>query len=662
MAALKVRELLRRFWVFFSGLGVQIKIMGIVLGLVLLFGLGVTLQVRAALTRSSIHELEIRGVSIARDMSARSTDLILTNNIFALYELLRDTVENNEDVRYAFILDPGGDVLVHSFGSGFPQGLVEANSVRSDERFRLEVLDTEEGLIRDVAVPIFGGRAGTARLGMSEHRLREVVAATTRQLLLTTALVSLIGVAAAYLLTRVFTTPILALVEATQAVARGDFNTRAPRWFPDEIGKLSAAFNAMTEDLARSHREREEFNRELLRRNRELSALNTVATAMSGLLEPEEALERALGQVLEALELQAGWIFLLRGDGQRPILASWIGLPAEIGQREVTAGFPDCPCRKVLQDRRPLIVNPLPVECPVRGADLGDGKQVICHATVPLMAKSQILGVLSVVGHEASQFSAEDLQLLEAVGHQMGVAIENARLWEELKRKEELRRRLLEKVITAQEEERQRIARELHDETSQALTSLMVGLKVLEGASTLEEVREGTAELRAIAAQTLKEVHELALELRPSVLDDLGLVAALQRYAKGCTAKFGLDVDLQTIGLGEKRLPPEVETTLYRIVQEALTNAAKHAQARNVSVLLERRGESVVAIVEDDGQGFDVQQVLASRDMAKKLGLYGIQERASLIGGKLTIESEPGMGTTVFVEIPLEKVSGWEEP
>ena len=224
---------------------------------------------------------------------------------------------------------------------------------------------------------------------------------------------------------------------------------------------------------------------------------------------------------------------------------------------------------------------------------------------------------------------------------------------EELHDKEVLRDRLLEKIITAQEDERKRISRELHDETGQALTSLMVGLKVLEGATCLEEVRSTADQLRATAAQTLDSLHSLALELRPSVLDDLGLVAALKRYLKDYAVSFGLDADFEAVGLEEKRLTPQVETTLYRIVQEALTNVARYAEASQVSVLLEQRRNSVIGIVEDDGRGFDVESVLNS-GQPTRLGLHGMQERASLVGGKLTLESTPGIGTTVFIEIPLD--------
>ena len=224
---------------------------------------------------------------------------------------------------------------------------------------------------------------------------------------------------------------------------------------------------------------------------------------------------------------------------------------------------------------------------------------------------------------------------------------------EELKHKEEMREQLLAKVISAQEEERKRIARELHDETGQALTSLMVGLRYVEDSNDTVKVREKTAELRTLAAQTLENVHHLATELRPSLLDDLGLNIAIQRYTKEYSTKMKIKVDSHISSINEQRLPPEIEITVYRVIQEALTNIAKYAEADTVSVVLRYRDSSLLVIVEDNGKGFDVSSVMASPD-GKKLGLFGMYERASLIGGNLTIESQPGDGTTIFLEVPLK--------
>ncbi|MBI3361932.1 MAG: HAMP domain-containing protein, partial [Chloroflexi bacterium] len=237
------------------GISVRLKILGIALGLILLFSLAVILYVRASLDQSLTREMDDKGASVANALAARSTDLILTNNLFALHELVRETLENNADVQYAFILDPDGNVVAHSFSTGLSPALIAANFITPNNRAHLEVFDTEMGTMRDFAAPIFGGKAGIARVGMSERRLNENISGTTQQLLIITLFVALLGVAAALWLTRAMTRPIFDLVGATRAVAGGDLSRRVVPWAGDEIGQLSSAFNAMTADLDRAYRE-----------------------------------------------------------------------------------------------------------------------------------------------------------------------------------------------------------------------------------------------------------------------------------------------------------------------------------------------------------------------------------------------------------------------
>ena len=215
--------------------------------------------------------------------------------------------------------------------------------------------------------------------------------------------------------------------------------------------------------------------------------------------------------------------------------------------------------------------------------------------------------------------------------------------------RENLRASYIRRVITAQEDERKRIARELHDSTSQSLTSLLVGLRHLEEATDPATAKARLAEIRKTVNGTLDEVHALAWQLRPSVLDDLGLAAALQRYIGDYQTRYAIQVDFVFRNLAE-RLPIEIETTLYRVIQEGLTNIARHAQAQNASILLEQRAASVRVILEDNGVGFDAETVTYSQ---KSLGLQGMRERVALLNGKLVIESQPGQGTSLFIEIPL---------
>src|SRR5262249_28166951 len=188
-----------------------------------------------------------------------------------------------------------------------------------------------------------------------------------------------------------------------------------------------------------------------------------------------------------------------------------------------------------------------------------------------------------------------------------------------------------------------RLARELHDETGQALTSILLGLKALD--ETLDP--DAVAELRALVVATLQDVRRLAVELRPKVLDDFGLVPALERLTQSLAEQTGMAVGFESSLAPTERLPPEVETALYRIVQESLTNVVKHAQARTVSVVLTRKPGAVSALVEDDGRGFDPE-----RTREGGFGIDGMRERMALIDGRLTVESGDA-GTTLVAEVPV---------
>ena len=216
-----------------------------------------------------------------------------------------------------------------------------------------------------------------------------------------------------------------------------------------------------------------------------------------------------------------------------------------------------------------------------------------------------------------------------------------------------LRTRFIEQAIVAQEDERRRISRELHDEIGQALTSLLIGLKNLESMVEGDEAaRESAQKLRDIASNTLDEVGRLARGLRPAVLDDLGLAPAVKHQAEEFARAHGIMTDVHVIGLDEDRLPATVEITLYRILQEALTNVIKHADASLASVVLERRGAEVRLIVEDNGKG--IEETTSPKDGRPGLGVQGIRERVALLRGEVTIESTANAGTTLHVHIPLE--------
>jgi len=257
----------------------------------------------------------------------------------------------------------------------------------------------------------------------------------------------------------------------------------------------------------------------------------------------------------------------------------------------------------------------------------------------------------------SNAFDLNELDQLGQVFNDMMAALdsnwqENTRLQQQLQDRDFIRSHYLKRLIAVQEDERKRISRELHDQTSQSLTSLMLGLKAIQEAETLEEVRQYTREYRTIIAQSLEEIQNLAFQLRPSALDDLGLVPALKRYVQELSRRKNIDIDFVWQDYTRDTLGAAEETIVYRVVQEALTNIIKHAKAGNVRIRLRIRQDKFVALVKDDGRGFNTD-VIKDKD-PNNLGIYGMKERAQLVGGNLYIKSRKNRGTLVMLVLPLK--------
>lgn len=282
------------------------------------------------------------------------------------------------------------------------------------------------------------------------------------------------------------------------------------------------------------------------------------------------------------------------------------------------------------------------------------------HATIPLGTRDKTFGVLSVAFPLERPFDEHNFRLLSAIGKQIGIALENAGLWDELQEKERLRAELLAKAIQAQEDERRRIARELHDETGQSLNAMVFGLKAAESAlsTNAAQAREVVARLKSAAGDTVRELQTIIYDLRPSLLDDLGLTPALRWYAETRLESEGVRVIWNISGV-ERRLPPEVETALFRIGQEAITNIAKYASAGEVDIELLFEKNRVVLTIKDDGSGFDIEDILTHPiEDGRGLGLLGMRERVELLRGKFEVASTPGFGTRIRTELPVQNSAG----
>lgn len=319
---------------------------------------------------------------------------------------------------------------------------------------------------------------------------------------------------------------------------------------------------------------------------------------------------------------------------------------------------------------RGLLGEVIVADGPIRLADLRDDPRSVGFPVhhpemrsflgVPVRLGNRRFGNLYLTEKEGGgDFDAEDERLVVTLAAFAAAAIEAALLLEterELAAAHErarAQREMLGSVIDAQEAERARVARDLHDQIGQSLTSVLLGLRLVDGTLAtdtpdLDDARAHTAEVRTLVAQALDEVRRLAFDLRPTVLDDVGLVAALRRLASGHTERCGVPVELTLVGVDDDtRLPSEIETVVYRVVQEALTNVARHAAASRANVELSVEDRRVRATVADDGVGFTIDD-----DLLGSLGLAGMRERASLVDGRLEIVSGPGEGTTVMLEVP----------
>jgi signal transduction histidine kinase len=258
---------------------------------------------------------------------------------------------------------------------------------------------------------------------------------------------------------------------------------------------------------------------------------------------------------------------------------------------------------------------------------------------VPLLVGKRPIGVIQALDKLAAdrRFTNDDLRLAETFAAQAGIAVDTtARVAQDA----------LRRAVEGQELERRRLARELHDETGQALTSILLGLRALEEAKNREGTKAAVRALRELVVATLQDVRRLAVELRPTALDDFGLTAALERLADNFSEQSGIAIELEA-GLGHERLPSDIETVLYRLVQEALTNVVKHAHAQHVSIVVRRKEGVVTAVIEDDGRGFEDGKGEGG------LGLVGMRERVALVNGRFRIESAANAGTTLLVEVPV---------
>jgi len=414
----------------------------------------------------------------------------------------------------------------------------------------------------------------------------------------------------------------------------------------DNLGRITRIVE-MVRDITEERTMRES----LVRRNQQLAILNAVATTVSQSLNIEEILGRALDEVIQRTGIDIGAIFLVEDAiGELQLLAHR-GLTAKSAQMVSKLGMLDGSCGGVLDHGQVVVVPDITSYRGQRARTL-QNESIATLVHVPLTIKGCTLGSMCVGTQQIREFGDNEQEMLVAIGNQIAVAIDNARLYAELQQKEQVRKELFRKAINAQEEERKRIARELHDDTSQALTAMIFATEECLEINDPNEIKDSLQRMHNLTRQTLDGVHKLLFDLRPSMLDHLGLMPAIRWFAKSRLEPQGVRVDIQEDN-HSCRLLSEVEIALFRVVQEAITNVSRHAGARNVSISCNLAPEKVLINIQDDGIGFDPNQVTLSPESGHGLGLLGMRERLELVGGYLEISSIPGQGTQINIRVPL---------
>lgn len=403
-----------------------------------------------------------------------------------------------------------------------------------------------------------------------------------------------------------------------------------------------------------------EANLQTIRENeRRLACLHQISETVAQSLELNQILKNAIDSVVEVMRVDFGYAYLLNEEGNGLNLAVDSGLPDDFAEGIDRIKVGEGLSGQVAQTGEPLLVedassDPRITRDVVKRYDIGS------MLIVPLTSKGKINGTLCVGMRSHRQFQQPEIELLSAIGNQIGVAVENAHLYQkqqevagQLRLMQESLRSQLRQVTRAQEEERKRISREIHDDTIQNLVVLSRKIDNLasDDKELSNKIESKLEDLRQHTNNIVRDLRRLSQDLRPAALDRLGLLPALEWLIDQGTQYSGIKTDLEVNG-ERRRLPEEKELLLFRITQEALRNVWRHSQASNAKVMVEFEPAKMRITISDNGRGFKPPASIGDLAIEGKLGLAGMQERAQLMGGVLKVQSEPGKGSTITVELP----------
>jgi signal transduction histidine kinase len=396
----------------------------------------------------------------------------------------------------------------------------------------------------------------------------------------------------------------------------------------------------------------------------EILVLSRISAALSGLWDLDAILGVGLDSALDIMSGTIGEILLIDENTNELVHVTHRGLSREFVEN-VRLSLGEGITGSVAQTGKAILLEDISSDPRAAHRELVVAEGLKAYICVPLRAKDKVLGVLNVAGRVPRKFTISDMQMLYAIGDQLGIAVENARLYDRLRKARERLRKLARQNLVAEEEERRRIARELHDETSQSLSGIALQLQALIEMYAMSGKQEpefvaGLKKVQSLTVQVHNEVSRLISNLHPALLETLGLVPAIRQHAETRLQLQGINVSLDIKG-AETRFPSDVEAALFRFIQGAVGNIVQHSGAKNATITLDFKPKEFFLSVSDDGRGFDVSEITDVEQSGRGRGLFSMRERIGFLGGTSGIESEIGRSTTVWARIPIGQELLYEE-
>lgn len=409
------------------------------------------------------------------------------------------------------------------------------------------------------------------------------------------------------------------------------------------------------EDYKFSRTKEKSLIKELNTRVKELSILNEMSQILTSPLDQWLLMDKISALALKISKADSCAVFLYDEDHEKFTISNIRGLSEDFKDK-VKLSLSSSIIEEITALRRPLVLPHIVEQGVSSFFDEIKREKKESMVAVPLFLKDKLIGIIAVFSSEPRDYSKEIVNLLAILARQAGISIENAQLYKYTRKKQLLVEKLLSKLIQAQEEERKRIAAEIHDTIAQSLVSILTKVQTCQSLIKKDpkKIAQKLEELKALAAENVQEVRQIIFDLRPSSLDDLGLIPSLENYIKRFERDNKITVEF-IVNNRNRRLPTTVETAVFRLTQEALTNIKKHSKADSVLIRLNLDPKMVNLRVSDNGEGFDWEKVTKRFILGDTHGLQGMKERVSLLGGTFKVTTGKGKGCCVNAQIPLNK-------